>query len=119
RTVVVSRIDEVEKLSPASLANIEAYVLDAAAGVSNDAADEMTSAPPGTLGELHAKAYVLETDRHRKPRVLLGSANATDGAFSTNVEFMVEFVGAWKTFGIDAWLGSEEDPSPFRTMLEK
>lgn len=119
RTVVVSRADELEKLSPASVVGIEAYVLDAVAGIGDDATDVVGSVPLGTLGALHAKAYVLETDRQRKPRVLLGSANATDVAFSTNVEFLVEFVGAWKTFGIDAWLGTDADPSPFRTMLEK
>ncbi|MFI5623503.1 phospholipase D family protein [Nocardioides sp. NPDC051685] len=119
RTVVVSRADELEKLSPSSVAAIEAYIMDPVAGVieTSDEADGATSL--GVLGALHAKAYVLETDGQRKPRVILGSANATDVAFASNVEFLIEFVGAWKTFGIDAWLGDEAEPTPFRAMIER
>lgn len=115
QTIVVSRAEELEKLSPTSVAAIDAYVLDSVAGLSEDDGGEQF----GTLGALHAKAYVLETDGQRKPRVLLGSANATSAAFSSNVEFLVEFVGAWNTFGIDALLGSEEGPTPFRAMLDE
>ena len=119
-TVVVSRAEELEKLTPVSAQRITAFVLDSAVGFV-DADAESTGEPAlGALGSLHAKAYVFETDGQRKPRVLFGSANATDAAFDHNVEFMVEFVGPWKLFGIDAWIGTEDDdPTPFRSMLEE
>jgi len=49
--------------------------------------------------DLHAKIYVSESgwDAH----IWTGSVNATDAAFTQNVEFVVELAGPRKRFGAD------------------
>ena len=57
-------------------------------------------------GDLHAKLYVTElgTEAH----VWTGSANATSAAFDKSVEFLVEFTGHRKRFGIDVLMTPEK-----------
>ena len=57
-------------------------------------------------GDFHAKLYVTElgTEAH----VWTGSANATDADY-TSIEFMVEFTGHRKKFGIDVLMTPEKD----------
>lgn len=52
---------------------------------------------------LHAKLFVA--DAGGKARLWVGSANATDAAFSGNVEFLVELQGSRRLCGVDALLG--------------
>lgn len=106
---VLSRPQELERLSPTTLAGIDTYVLDTMAGVDD-------SEGAGLLGQLHAKMYIIEADGQVRPRLLIGSANATDAAFQSNVEFLVEFAGPRKHLGIDAFIGQD---APFATLLEK
>lgn len=54
------------------------------------------------LSGLHAKLYVA--DRGRYASVWTGSANATNAAFSRNVEFLVKLVGKKGKCGVDAFL---------------
>lgn len=58
---------------------------------------------PAPLQGLHAKLYIA--DAGGDGRIWTGSANATDAAFSRNVEFLVELVGPRSQCGIDAVLG--------------
>ncbi len=59
--------------------------------------------------------FVIEPwGRAQKAHVLIGSANATDAAFSRNVEFLVELRGPRKHLGIDAFLGPDAE---FATLL--
>jgi HKD family nuclease len=51
------------------------------------------------LNDLHAKLYVA--DAGSEGRIWTGSANATDAAFSKNVEFLVELRGKKKYCSID------------------
>lgn len=55
---------------------------------------------------LHAKLYVMDDGHHA--RLWTGSANATDAAFSQNVEFLVELAGSKSFCGVDAILGDED-----------
>jgi hypothetical protein len=48
--------------------------------------------------------------------LFVGSANATDAAFTGNVEILVELVGGATKFGIQTFL---DDTAPFRTLLEQ
>jgi len=116
--VLVSRPDQLDALKPESIAELQAmtkiYVLDDAA-VSIDQAtagadDTPVQRPIDSLSGLHAKVYVIENGA--KVSILAGSANATNAAWgnggeSTNVEFVVELMGARKNVGIDAMLGDQ------------
>lgn len=52
---------------------------------------------------LHAKLYIADTGWNS--HVYTGSANATQAAFTKNVEFLVELVGKRSRCGVDATLG--------------
>jgi hypothetical protein len=110
---VVSRVDDLSRLSPATAARITAYVVSAIAGL-DEPTDADDSADHQILAGLHAKLYVIE--RNRRAHVFIGSANATDAAFGGNVEILVELVGGATKLGVDTFLGSE---APFRTLLEE
>ena len=60
------------------------------------------------LTGLHAKLYLFEN--RRKAHLFVGSANATGAAFFQNTEVLVELIGPRKDCGIDALLGSDDDP---------
>jgi hypothetical protein len=53
-----------------------------------------------SLSGLHAKLYIVE--RNRRAHVFIGSANATDAAWSGNDEVLIEIVGRISAFGVDA-----------------
>lgn len=116
---ILSRQEELEKLSPETIERLDAFIIDTLAGFRDepDGEDRPADGPAqGLLGHLHAKMYVVEPyGRAHRARLVIGSANATDAALRTNVEFCVEFEGPRKHLGIDAFLGSE---APFRTLLE-
>lgn len=61
----------------------------------------------GEYSGLHAKLYVME--QGDKTRVLTGSANATNSAFSSNVEFMVEMRAGREKVSIHTMLSSEKN----------
>lgn len=124
--IVVSRAEELDCLPTEQASGISAHVLDDMAGIDSGDGDdtdadasvdaskevervasvEEVGGSTSTLRTgLHAKVYVVEPDGKKKPRLLIGSANATDAAFGSNVEFMVEFGGPRKFFGIDTFLG--------------
>jgi len=66
--------------------------------------------------DLHAKMYVTENgwDAH----IWTGSANATEAAFTRNVEFLVELIGPRKRFGIGALMEPEKGEVRFINLLE-
>jgi hypothetical protein len=106
-THVLSRADSLDRLRPESLdARMSTYVLDEAAAYSpdDDATDGRSAfVPPAErLAGLHAKAVVV--DRLDGAHVFLGSANATDAGWRSNVEVMVEFVGPIPKVGVHATL---------------
>ncbi len=115
--ILVSHLDQLDALELESIAELQMttkiYVLDDAAVTTDQAAqgtDDMPDERPiDALSGLHAKVYVIEN--RAKVSILTGSANATKAAWgngrgSTNVEFVVELMGARKNVGIDALLDS-------------
>ena len=121
--VLVSRLDSIAALKPATRARFEKlYVLDDAGleveetqavdGLGGETAGTETS-PTG----LHAKLFILEN--RGQVTWLVGSANATDAAFRRrNVEFMVSLQGRRNWVGIDKVLGSEEEDNQLRALLK-
>lgn len=65
---------------------------------------------------LHAKLYV--GDRNDRAHVWTGSANATDAAFSKNVEFLAELAGDRESCGTDALLEGKKGSSGFRNLIK-
>lgn len=73
------------------------------------------------LDGLHAKLYVA--DAGNEGRIWTGSANATEAAFSGNIEFLVELRGKKKYCGIDAVLSggkkaNDEKAAGLRILLD-
>lgn len=68
---------------------------------------------------LHAKLFLFENGSEAS--LFTGSANATAAAFQQNVEVLVELVGGKEKCGIDALLGTEDDPrhSTLRSLLQE
>jgi hypothetical protein len=80
--------------------------------------DGTPGADPVELTGLHAKCYVTEDGG--EAHVWTGSANATDAAFTGNVEFLVQLSGRRKDLGIDAVMGRNDDARsvPFGKTLK-
>jgi len=71
---------------------------------------EITVEPAAaSLRGLHAKLYVADCGWNA--RLWTGSANATEAAFSANVEFLVELRGRRADIGIDALLHQDQEKS--------
>jgi hypothetical protein len=66
--------------------------------------------------DLHAKLYVTEFGA--EAHVWTGSANATSAALDRNIEFVVEFTGHRKRFGIDALMTPEKGEVRFINLIK-
>jgi hypothetical protein len=110
---VVSRIEDLERLSPETLHRLRPHIVSPVAGI-EASADYDAPDDQQVLSGLHAKIYVAE--RNRRAHLYLGSANATDAAFGGNVEILVELTGGATRFGVDTFLAPE---APFRGLLEE
>ena len=109
KAVLISRGEELDKLQPDTLESLDIYELDPASQLSVDDEEPKNQT---FLTNLHAKIFVIESAR--LAHLFVGSANATEGAFSGNVEFLCELVGPVAKFGVDALVG---DDAPLRSML--
>jgi hypothetical protein len=133
---LISRSEEMDYLPPAAFAGVEfCYVLSdgAESDVREDEAAANAAASPSveespeddlpvepslaTLRGLHAKLYVA--DCGWEARLWTGSANATEAAFSANIEFLVELLGRRADIGVETLLqdGSTKGQQDKRTLL--
>ncbi|MGB3375933.1 MAG: hypothetical protein WBA87_12455 [Microbacterium sp.] len=104
-THLLSRAKTLDALAPGAFdKKLTTYVLDDAA-IGDVETDE--SADRVRLSGLHAKAVIV--DRLDGAHVFLGSANATDAAWRSNVEVMIEFTGSIPRFGVEASLAALGD----------
>ena len=110
KAALISRGEELGILQPDTLESLDVYELDPASQLSVD--EDTEGSNRAFLTNLHAKIFVIE--RARLAHLFVGSANATEGAFSGNVEFLCEIVGQVRKFGVDALVG---DAAPLRSML--
>lgn len=134
KNVLVARPDELARLTAAQLAGFQQiYTLDPIATSTSEAEDNEGASAGTLLAGLHAKCYVVEDGD--AARVWTGSANATEAAFTRNVEFLVELTGKKAACGINALLGGNEGlqellqpyqpppaavpPDPTQELLEK
>ncbi len=103
-TTLLSRPEAMDRLQPETLGGLSLRVLDDM--VDQALVDAETSARSGgELRGLHAKV-VVHDHAHKLSTVLVGSANATGPAWSSNVEMMVEAEGPKSHLGVEAVLGS-------------
>lgn len=65
-----------------------------------------------SLSGLHSKLYIVE--RARRAHLLIGSANATGAAWSSNDEVLIEIVGQVGKIGVEATIGQDG----FASILE-
>jgi len=106
--VLVSRLESLQDLGPAGLEGFSrTAVLNEAADLNAVVAEEESDL---SLKGLHAKVFVA--DMSSGARAWVGSANATDAAFTQNVEFMVELEGAKGRLGVSALLEQGGPASP-------
>ena len=108
--ILISRGEELDRLQPDTLEGLDIYELDPASQLSAD--DDGEEQNLTFLTNLHTKVFAIESAR--LAHLFVGSANATEGAFNGNVEFLCELVGPVATFGVDALVG---DDAPLRSML--
>ncbi len=114
--VLISRQDSLDALHPETLRRFsQIYILDQMAEPEDEDKNNEIPAAEESPSGLHAKLIITEKDH--KATWLVGSANATDAAFSTNVEFTLVLDGALPDIGIDAVLGSENQKDVLRTLL--
>lgn len=136
KAVLVSRAEELDRLSDETLSSFESVLaLDPAAEIEPDTdADgqdglnlgDETGPPSGTapdppdadgrveLSGLHAKVYVTEAGK--RATIWSGSANATDAAFGRNVEFLVGLEGPAARCGLNTILDGQ---GGFAALLQK
>lgn len=113
--ILVSRADELGKLSSSQLENFsEVFALSQEAVEPVEADTEKPAECMPDAG-LHAKVFVA--DAGWEARVWTGSANATSAALRRNVEFLVELTGKKSDLGIDALLTQRDGVTGLRDLL--
>lgn len=125
--ILISRPESLDALAEDTVKNLEEntklFCLDEAAEkpeenreAEADAEDSVTAGAGEDFSGLHAKLFIIENGWYAT--VYSGSANATDPAMNgNNVELMVATTGMKKRVGIDAFLGDDQGPLSFRSML--
>ena len=88
------------------------FVLDVSSTADNSPEFNSAVEAARTFDDIHAKVYLVELKSDAY--VYVGSANATDAAFSGNTEILAELQGNRKVFGIDQVFGED---SAFRNAL--
>lgn len=104
--VLVSRPDELARVSKASLSKFGALMMLHESAETDDGDD--TAAADRLKHGLHAKAYIVENGWDTT--LYLGSANATNASLvaGTNIEILAELTGKRsRVGGIDSFLGDE------------
>jgi len=102
KMTLISRIEELAKL-PSNFLRKFAKVQAIQPNAINE---EMDSEKTDKMFGLHAKLYLIDSGWNST--IWIGSANATQSAFSRNVEFLVEMTGKKSQVGVEEFL-SEED----------
>jgi len=112
---IVSRGDELDRIAKEEMPEAVYFQINPLASLQDDDEhQEKSIETEQMLGDLHAKLYIVETNR--RARIFMGSANATDRAFNGNVEILCELSGGATRLGVEAMLG---DKSSLRGILEQ
>ncbi|MBA3319147.1 MAG: hypothetical protein H0T50_13800 [Gemmatimonadales bacterium] len=112
---LVSRLESLDQIENELLDGMSA-VSCLADAVETERAEEVVADTTGTLSGLHAKLYVI--DHGWQASVLTGSANATNAAYGSNVEFLVELIGKRSVCGVQAILAAEKGRNSLGALLQ-
>lgn len=128
--LLVSRLDQLRelKVDPIGKCDKVFYLHPDAIEDSTDITDQEPSVseksvsiqqidPVELLSGLHAKLFI--TDAGWNSSVWTGSANATNAAFSRNVEFLVQLTGKKCNMGVDAFLAQTKGITRFADLLHE
>lgn len=116
--VLISRSDSLETLPLKRLKHFSKfYSLKSDAEAEPDDDNVANGRRQEPLLGLHAKLYVL--DQGWDTAMLTGSANATDAAFSRNIEFLTELVGKKSLVGIETSLNQEKGQLKLIDLLDE
>jgi hypothetical protein len=110
---LVTRAETASQLTPEIHSRVKTFVLDVNATLDTD--EEEVSGNVNALrvfDDVHAKAYLVESGQ--SAFLYVGSANATDAAFSGNTEILAELRGSKNLHGVDAVFGEH---SMFRNVV--
>jgi hypothetical protein len=110
---LVTRAETASQLTPEIHSRVKTFVLDVNATL--DTVEEEVSGNANALrvfDDVHAKAYLVESGQ--SAFLYVGSANATDAAFSGNTEILAELRGSKNLHGVDAVFGEH---SMFRNVV--
>ncbi len=110
---LVSRAEEIDALDLDIKSQVDAHIFPIEVALEPDS-DESTPSKEaaGVFGNLHAKVYIVESEK--KAFVYVGSANATEAAFGGNTEVLVELCAKVTNMGVEAIFGEK---TSFRKML--
>ncbi|MGB8983044.1 MAG: phospholipase D family protein [Anaerolineales bacterium] len=114
--VLMSRLDSLAVLNRKDLSgfkNLFAFNPMAEADEPDDEAPENLLSETAPSG-LHTKLYVA--DDGWNAHVWIGSANATDAAFRSNIEFLVELIGSKSRCGVDVFLRANKGQLNFSDL---
>ena len=117
RSVMVSRPEAIDD-SADDLDGFETFILSPdLASSTDDGPSRPIGDPALTESGLHAKAFLFDVGE--TAHLFTGSANATQAAFSTNVEVMLELHGQVSEIGVEATLAQSPDGQPsFSDLLQ-
>jgi hypothetical protein len=116
RSTLLSRRESLDQLDETVLSAYTAvYIMDQTVETEMESEESGEEKPEEQLVGLHAKCFVVE--RGNRATIYTGSANATNAAFSRNVEMLVALEGARGKFGSSAIFGNAKEPSDFLKLL--
>lgn len=120
--VLISRAESLDEIDAETLQKYsDIFALDTNATPEpeeeSDVAEELKAADNASLKGLHAKLFIA--DQGWDSHVFTGSANATNAAFNSNVEVLIELVGKKSQCGIDAFLRQSAGEICFKDLLHE
>jgi hypothetical protein len=116
-SVLVAREEALDGLNPATLEGFSRVFAMATEAEPDGSGEGLVEGDEknGSLSGLHAKLFVM--DDGYDARMWTGSANATEAAFTRNVELLVELRGKKSQCGIDAVLGGDDGRASLLDLL--
>ncbi len=118
RSLLVTRMETAQDMPDKTLRSYDkVFILPEEASPAGQDQEEDQPDTQELLTGLHAKLYVA--DQGGRARLWTGSANATEAAFRSNVEFMVELRGQREKVGIEAILGRESEKDALWGLLQE